>query len=128
MSSSSGPFPRGQMYMVDPAHLYKHTGDISMRSRRSSERLLDPRLVLCLNLPQAGSRKILRLVVDLLVVDPTQQDQVLIAVNHVSRAFAIARTTWGARCDVSLVADNRIVIGRRLFRDKDPTAQRTPVT
>jgi hypothetical protein len=98
------------------------------RSRNVCERVFDPRFVLCLGLPEAGGRVMLRLVVDLLVVDTAQQDQILVSVDHVGRAFAIAGAGRRARCDVSLVADNGLPVARCSLGDKDPATQRTSVT
>jgi hypothetical protein len=88
---------------------------------------LDPRFVLFPGLQQTGRCEVLLLVIDHFVVDLAQQDQVLIAVNCARGTFAVTRAARRLRCDVRLVADNRIVIARCSFRDENPAAQRASV-
>ncbi len=120
-------FRRGQIHLIDPVRLGHGTGDTPTKTRQDSKRMLDPRFMLGLDLPQAVRREVLRLVIDLFMVALAQQDQVLIAIDRISSKFAIAGTARRARRYVSLIADNCSVVARRPLRDENPTAQCAPV-
>lgn len=62
------------------------------RRRDFPERLFYPRLVLCFHLLETAACVVLRLIIDSLVINTTEQNQILVAIDDIGRALAIAGT------------------------------------